>query len=285
MLKYIIDDEIVFYPQERQLLSLKNSSTFTIHSTSSNCLTLLLEKHGEVVTQPELMVAGWGENAMRTVSNAAYYQCFVNLRKIFRELGYQKEILITVRGKGIRFNRYVRLKKSAQDEAVVLPLRQQHISPPVQPAEQSLRRTELIPVSLPAEVTLSPDPVVKLEAMNAPVSVKKRRLQRTIFFLQPLGIVLILAFIGWTIAHKKSEFTIDGYHNFSNKSSCIYFNDRDNNYDYIVGFLQTHGYACDAGKKYFVSHFSASPRLTIFICDPRSSLKCDSVTYIVNENE
>ena len=109
--KYIIDNEIVFSPQEKQLLSLKNSSTFTMHSASSSCLTLLLEKHGEVVTQPELMVAGWGTNAMRTVSNAAYYQCFVNLRKVFRELGYQKEILTTVRGKGIRVNKYVRIKK------------------------------------------------------------------------------------------------------------------------------------------------------------------------------
>lgn len=283
--KYIIDNEIVFSPQEKQLLSLKNSSTFTMHSASSSCLTLLLEKHGEVVTQPELMVAGWGTNAMRTLSNAAYYQCFVNLRKVFRELGYQKEILTTVRGKGIRVNKYVRIKKVVEDGATISPLRQQDISKPEQPVKHNLRRAELSPAFLTSEAAFLPAREAQPETASEPVVVKKIFSQRIVYLLLLLGGLLSIAFFIWTIINKENEFTIDGYRNFAKEPSCVYFNDRNDNNDFVVGFLQRHGYNCSAGKKYFVSYFSTSPRLTIFICGPQATLKCDSVTYIVDKND
>ncbi|WP_220138018.1 hypothetical protein, partial [Myxococcus llanfairpwllgwyngyllgogerychwyrndrobwllllantysiliogogogochensis] len=123
------------------------------------------------------------------------------------------------------------------------------------------------------------------EGMNDPVSIKKIFSQRTIYLRLSLCGLLLLAFIIWTISNKKINFTIDGYRNFSNEPSCVYFNERNDNNDYVINFLQSHGYVCDTGNKYFVSHFSASPRLTIFICGPKTSLKCDSVTYIVDKND
>lgn len=109
---YIIDNEVFFFYKEKKLCSRKNNTVVSVPGTSTRCLVLLLEKQGEIVTQTELMIAGWGDDAIRHVSNAAYYQSFVILRRLFKELGYNRSPLITVRGRGIRFDKHVRVEKN-----------------------------------------------------------------------------------------------------------------------------------------------------------------------------
>ncbi|MFS6933781.1 winged helix-turn-helix domain-containing protein [Klebsiella oxytoca] len=276
MEKYIIDNEIVFSPQERLLLSLKLSSKSTIHNASANCLTLLLENQGEVVSHSELMMAGWGKDAKRTLSNAAYYQCFVNLRKVFRELGYQKEILITARGEGIRFNKYVRVKKQSVS-AIPSYCQQKTLIQPTSSTSQNNGRIEL----QSSEVMQSP---VLMENSTDSIMISKSKFHpgvRPWFFVGLFCFILI----SWLIVRKENDFTLSGYHHIANTPSCFYFNDRNENNSFVTSFLHRNGYVCEDGKKFFVSYFSASPRLTVFICGERVYQKCDSVTYIISSNE
>lgn len=65
MVKYILNKQVIFLPGEKQLLSIKDGTRFTILKSSAHCLELLLERQGQLVSHSDLMVAGWGEDAKR----------------------------------------------------------------------------------------------------------------------------------------------------------------------------------------------------------------------------
>lgn len=281
MEKYIIDNEIVFFPDEKLLLSLKNASKLYIHSTSASCLKLLLERQGEVISHSELMIAGWGTNAKRTVSNAAYYQSFVNLRKALRELGYHKKILMTVRGKGILLHRYIRVKKQTEPLSQVFD-RQEILSQSYSLATQNHFHVELNSAKLTPEVMMphTPEAIANISVKQAIINKKTI----TVIFLLLLA-SLFLFYLFSTLMRNDKHFSISGYQHITNTPSCLFFNERNKDNKFIMAFMAHNGFRCEGSKRFFVSYFPESPRLTVFICDSHSSVKCDSVTYIVNKNE
>lgn len=100
---YVIDNEVFFIPSEKKIRSRTTNKTQTLHAPAVRCLQLLIESK-ETVTQARLYKAGWGDDALKRVSTATYYQCFVNLRKQLREIGYSNELLITVPKEGMKIN-------------------------------------------------------------------------------------------------------------------------------------------------------------------------------------
>lgn len=105
---YLIDNEIIFIPSGKSITSKTNNLTQTLHAPAVRCLQLLIENK-TTVPQSMLYKAGWGEDALKKVSTATYYQCFVNLRKQLREIGYHNELLITVPKEGIRINEAIEI--------------------------------------------------------------------------------------------------------------------------------------------------------------------------------
>jgi len=277
---YVIDNEIVFFPEKRRLLSLKNSSSFSMHGTSARCLDLLLERQGKIVTQSELMIAGWGEDAIRTISHAAYYQCFVSLRRAFKELGYNKQLFATVRGQGIRFNSYIEItvkEESSLQEDVVTTGSEDETS---DLQKEAAKKPDA--AILNAEHIASPVPPMlqTSEQNNKNKSPASHRLK---YILLIIGAGIFVGFIFHYYFYNQPAFHINGFARQSDAPSCFYFNERNSDNNFASHFMSERGYICDNHKQYFISYFSISPRLTIFACDKRASFSCDSETYILNK--
>ncbi|HBM3184819.1 TPA: hypothetical protein LVM22_001080 [Klebsiella oxytoca] len=267
MESYIIDGFIVFTPGERVIFSLKNNKKSTINSAGARCFKLLLEQQGEIVSQSELMIAGWGDDALSKLSIPAYYQCFVNLRKSFRDIGYKKDLFTTFRGKGIMVNTYVLVKKEILD--CIIDNQQESVENCVshQPDKE--------------DVLTEPEETELCNKRNSPIKIKA------------IACILLFLIIGVLVAiHLPNEgrsVSLSGYTRTVDSPSCFYFNNKNKNNAFITEYLINNKYNCTKDKNYFISYFSAAPRLSIFICGKSKPFNCDSVTYILDgegsENE
>ncbi|MCW9445978.1 winged helix-turn-helix domain-containing protein [Klebsiella oxytoca] len=271
---FIIDNEIAFLPDERKLLCLKNMSEYTIHRASERCLTLLIERQGRVITHNELMVVGWGEDALRTISTASYYQAFVNLRKAFKKLGYKNKLFVTIRGEGIRLNSYIDIRKED-----VLPSNGQLLPTDTTPEDIKSERI----FYNPDESNLGEKIQNKTISMIHSLFFNKIMTSnfRNLFILITLSLMLsmIVFFISFN-----NEIKIPGFIQDSQSPACFQFNKNNKSNKFSIDFLSKKGFSCDTQKKYYVSYFHTSPRLTVFICDNNhSSFNCEAETYIVHE--
>lgn len=283
MFKYIINKQVIFLPGEKQLLAMKDSSRFTILKSSAHCLELLLERQGQLVSHSDLMIAGWGEDAKRTVSNSAYYQSFVNLRNILKKLGCSDNILLTIRGKGVRLNPYIAVEKYVYNPQ--MPIESfppasidRDIFPVTDDAYQYDQLTDETSIKT-GNIDVQPD-------IDEPLTLKNKKNIKV--FSYWLAIILsMICSIAYIVYFKPfhRDFIIEGYSNIKGMPPCYFANTRNINNEFAFKFIRDNGLVCDKDIKYFISYFSTSPRLTVFTCGKEASLKCDSTTYIVVKNE
>lgn len=277
---YVIDNEIIFSPEKKALQSLKNSSSLSMHGTSARCLALLIERQGKIVTQSDLMIAGWGDDAIRTISHAAYYQCFVSLRRAFKELGYDKKLFFTVRGQGIKFSTDVEItsreESSLQENVVTVEIRDKLVDFD----EEEVKKTNA-PTVIAEHITSTDSPM--LQACEQSNKKNNYSIYRLKYILLVTGGVVFFGFIIFHYFYSQPDFHINGFVRQSGTPSCFYFNERNSDGDFVSHFMMEKKYVCENNKKYFISYFSISPRLTIFTCDRRASFSCDSETYILSD--
>lgn len=93
-----------FSPDAKLLKNIKDNRSASLHAPASNCLLALIARQGDIISQEELYNIGWGEIKGPSTSPSAYYQCFVNLRKQLKTIGYEDELVITVPKKGVKLS-------------------------------------------------------------------------------------------------------------------------------------------------------------------------------------
>lgn len=240
----IIDNEIVFFPEEKKLSSLRNGKSIIIFSTGARCLEHLIDKQGIIVSQKELISVGWVEDdAYKTVSQATYYQCLTDLRKNFKDLGYDKPLINTVRGQGVRINADIMMTSTADESAVT-------------GAEQTP------PFSQPARVS----------------SAKKKS---WLFMMFALAIAMLIASVYVATTRWQHKDSIDGeYQSIENYPSCYLFNKENTDNELIVKYLQKKNFNCQSARRYYISHSPTTPRLTVFSCSTTEPTTCESFTFL-----
>lgn len=274
MVKYIIDNKVIFYPEEKQLSTLKSGVTVTVLNSSAQCLELLIQRQGELVTHGELMVAGWGEDAIRKVSNSAYYQSFVSLRKILKKAGCPDNLLLTSRGRGIRLNAYIEVKE------VDCNLHEQTGDMCTQSDGSEVDKKDLL-----ANSNYVPDtPFLESRNDNA-TSLSKQKKIKSKYLMAFFFVIICFVFYFLYFYIVANNNFLNDYAHLNGTPDCYFVNSRNVNNKFAIDYIYNKGLACENGIKYYVSYYSTSPRLTVFACGKDASLKCDSITYIIDEDE
>lgn len=249
--KITIDGEIVFFPEERKLRSTVNNLEVTVFSTGARCLEYLLDNNERTVSQKELTEIGWlGENSVQTVAQATYYQCLVDLRRCLKEIKYGQNLIVTIRGQGVRIN---------PEANIVFEL----ITPGERPAK------EVSDLPLPEEKS----------TLKSSVTLSYGRLGIALF--AALTVVFFALYMLSTSEYMHSQSPMaDNYRQAEGFPDCYYFNTNNIDSASTVSFLKKKGYTCGKNKNFYISHFSVAPRLTLFSCSTTAPIKCESVTYI-----
>lgn len=243
MKTFIIDEEIVFIPAEKKLSSLRNNKTVIMFSTGTRCLEYLLAKQGVVVSQKELIPVCWeGENSLKTVTQATYYQCLTDLRRNFKELGYSKPLISTVRGQGVKINADININLTEEDEKSHPETRSETTKPPIRY-----------------------------------IFKKSYKLWIAVMLVITICIVALFIIIRNTPPENNMQ---ENYHTVDGYPGCYFFNNENVSNDFAKDFLHKKNFNCEEGKNYYISYFSAAPRLTIFSCSNSEPLTCESFTFL-----
>lgn len=125
-------------------LNQDDASSVTLTTTTSRLLAFLLERQGEVVHRDEILSHVWDAHGLRS-SNNSLNKYISDLRNIFRNMGHNEDIIITVPRIGFMFSADISVEKHSSEKP------QSHSpAPPVvgKPANKSRRTTIAISAGL-----------------------------------------------------------------------------------------------------------------------------------------
>lgn len=106
---YKIEGSVHFYPKENTLRNLINGQTVNLPSAASECLRVLIEAQGSVVSRDEIKELVWGKRGI-VVSNNTFYQNMLNLRRGLESVGISNRIISTYYGKGVKIDDDIEIK-------------------------------------------------------------------------------------------------------------------------------------------------------------------------------
>jgi DNA-binding winged helix-turn-helix (wHTH) protein len=108
-LKYLISDQVIFDSDAHHLISLTSDTVkVTLHTPASQCLLLLLQNQGEVLTQKFLFENIWGKNGAFVSANTLYQNIAI-VRKGLKSAGIGDDIVQTIPKTGIKFTGHATL--------------------------------------------------------------------------------------------------------------------------------------------------------------------------------
>lgn len=100
-IKYLINDTVVFYPDEHRLVNKQDTKVdLLLNIPASRCLALLIERKGCVITQKEFFEQVW-ESQGTYVTQNTFYQNISLLRKGLKAAGLTEDPIKTVLKRGM----------------------------------------------------------------------------------------------------------------------------------------------------------------------------------------
>ena len=101
--KYLINNSVYFYPAQQLLVPISERHTqVSLNVPASRCLTLLLEKKGEIVTKYDFSQDVWQSRGQYTSANTLYQNISL-IRKALREVGISHDAIHTIPREGFSF--------------------------------------------------------------------------------------------------------------------------------------------------------------------------------------
>lgn len=132
---FLLNGTVVFWP-ERNVLHAKSDETkrIALSNPATRCLLLLIQRQGQVIERDYFFEHVWFINGAQ-VTNNTFYQNISLLRRAFKELGLNEELIVTVPKVGIRLEPQLEI----QEQEPEATLCNEPITPPVTPVEKTLK--------------------------------------------------------------------------------------------------------------------------------------------------
>lgn len=132
---FLINGIVEFFPEKRLLIRKSNAQRIVLHIPASGCLMSLIENKPEVVSQSNLIMAGWGD-LHQHVSLNTFYQSILGLRQSLEDLGLEKDLIMTIRRRGLFI--------SANNTITLIPMKEKSTQPTISEfdAVPTLKKTD-----------------------------------------------------------------------------------------------------------------------------------------------
>lgn len=115
-------DNVIAY--NSQLALLYNISQpekkVTLYSRTNKCLALLIERHPDLIPQNDFFENVWENDGLEITANT-FYQHIAMLRRAFEEVGFDREVIITIPRRGVSISNEINLTFNVYPEEEVTP--------------------------------------------------------------------------------------------------------------------------------------------------------------------
>lgn len=133
MEKYTINGIVEFTPQRSVLILIADETkAVSLNMPASRCLLLLIQQDGKNVARETFFEEVWIKHGAQVTSNG-FYQNISLLRRAFKELGVEEDIIITVPRVGVRLEATLTMTEFQPDEAEKTPVAEEqrpHVDEP-----------------------------------------------------------------------------------------------------------------------------------------------------------
>lgn len=250
----LIGEHLAFIPSRRELIDDNLTKKIKLQVPASLCLERLLQKKGEVVSQEELILFGWGEKRSASVSANAYYQCILHLRKSLAMMGFS-DIIVTVPRQGLKINDAIRIVTADDPQA-----------------EETTNEAEPVEV----QETLKTVPPLT----STPCATPRRG--RFTLSLILLGIVLVVAVLFALPTVMQRENTWQDYTKIGGKECSMYVSERKMTQAILLNELKSVNLTCSNNATIFATTSPMNNSVNIVYCSRYSASQqnCRSLTLM-----
>lgn len=213
MLLYTINNDVTFDPESNVLRSKINNKTVNMLTPSGQCLLILLENKGNIVSKRDIYEFVWERYGLTATDNA-FYQTVLYLRKNLKEAGLLSEVVKTVPRKGVLVPNAVQVEKivSPQGALVASPAVDPVIyQPPLQHHDNAEHQLPSLSEERLVAVPVTTNSIDQSQSTTSVNTVKKNR--RHPIYLLALLIISILA-ASFLVAYWQGSVETEDY--FSN---------------------------------------------------------------------
>lgn len=243
---FLLNGSVLFWP-ERNVLHLHSDEAkrITLSNPATRCL-LLIQQHGQVIERDFFFEHVWIKNGAQ-VTNNTFYQNISLLRRAFKELGLNEELIVTVPKVGIRLESQLQVQELEMDE----PLE-----------DRPAAATE----------TLA-DPSVQLQLQPQP---KKRSLW---WLLAGIASCIVASVITWQM---QFDARLSHYLPLSEGQGCHWYANQDVlKFDKHQQFIQTSALDCHSYPWIYLTLYPNFPRISALTCRQQYSRWSDNdcITY------
>lgn len=253
---YTINNLVDFHPGNRALSNSAMQKTVTLQSPASLILLYLIQHNNTVVSQNQLITAGWGEKNHVTSANT-FYQTILILRNALSDIGLPRDLIKTIARRGMMISANIQTDEiTAKASAIEAPA--QIVAPPMESKGDTL---------------------IKKRHLSLPAA------------LCGLALLVVMISIAASLFYMSPESLLSSYEVLDSEtfSSCTVLQKGNDvlelNY---IRFMHKHREICDNNNYVFLSGMSSAKNITAIICpeDAREnpSVKCITYYSINDEN-
>ncbi|WP_194762071.1 winged helix-turn-helix domain-containing protein [Pantoea ananatis] len=309
-----INNEVEFILSEKKLVRLSDGYTIKLRSPASFCLTLLLDRQGELVSHKELFHYGWERFGMPVSQNVLHNAIFY-LRKYMSEIGFESDIIETINRRGFIFTRkltVITYKSTPDNENHTNETEENHCDSDENPlvlinesyeiSVNDLKNDLLVKNENASSAIKTESPSSGLARESSPFiynvptpdkqekksSLRKERRYYKIFFITLCSLLIIIYLIMSYILYANKEVFPAGYSYVGKFDQCHVY---QNKLNFLFKKMKASGdfiSECKSERYLYITSFIYSNYVSIISCSKKISLfsteNCISSLYIYKDN-
>ncbi|UTO00480.1 winged helix-turn-helix domain-containing protein [Serratia nematodiphila] len=270
--KIILNQRIVYDKSSASLSAVDSPDDVTFLTTpANNCLQILLNNRSEITTQKELFAEVWEKHGIPINANTLY-QNIAMIRKAFRQLGVEDDIIVTVPRRGMRMAQNLRIDAFPAEE------------PPPSELSHSMDPAHQVVSTMPIE---EQNDRTKTHVEVPHRKIKKRLLTIVVYLLLIAASTIIASYLYREYLNAQSRFY--SYRYFSDYQQCQIYVDswgENKTKKIIETSIAKTGIRCDNHERLYASFFPGAPRESFILCDGdilKASTQCRSYYQVFSE--
>jgi len=274
--KYLINDTVLYTPDEHRLTPLGRRGKETILNTPVNrCLLLLLQNPGDVVRQETLLAEVWGKHGQYVTMNTLY-QNILLLRRGMREAGIIISAIKTMPKVGVKFTGKVQwVEEDDNTHAESKP----NIATEEVPVNKGAK-DEVTTINNDVQVERVSNDEIVLENVSLRSLIDFIKENKGIRFFLPAACFIMLASL-FTIGPAESVNFYDTHDKIAELDQCSVYvvkGDKSVNPDEIKRFMADRNLKCNPGEFLYITRAPRSENVRVFFCRTKSDGDIDCST-------
>ena len=245
---FIINNKII-YDQENH--TLKNSDDpsrfFNLTLPVSLCLSLLIKNKGEIVSHNDFIAEVWQSRGMHT-NVSTLYQNISLLRKSFRTVGYEENIINTFSKKGFSIIADIEPFETTKEHA--------------EQTQQTQQTQQNANANQPQEY----QPETEDTSVQETFSVHLFKSKKTYLFI--MTVIFYFIILSLFSYKKTSQFSFKKYTEITTINSLCHImrNDAHESNDIFFDFLKTNTLSCSSEEWWYITNTPPNKRFSLIQC-------------------